>query len=61
MRKQQATTYTLRIKGGISGSTVRRMMNGESISTNTIEALCAVLKCDVKDIIQYLPDAQSDM
>jgi DNA-binding Xre family transcriptional regulator len=60
MRKQRATTYTLRIQGGISGSTVRRMRNGESISTNTIEALCSVLKCDVKDIIQYLPDPQND-
>lgn len=56
MDQKQATTYTLQVKGGISSSTVRRMKAGESISTNTLEALCKVLDCKIEDIIEYIPD-----
>ena len=56
MELQGATTYTLQVKGGISSSTIRRLKAGESISTNTLEALCKILNCTVNDIIEYLPD-----
>ena len=51
-----ATTYTLQVKGGISSSTIRRMKAGESVSTNTLEALCKILDCTLEDIVEYLPD-----
>lgn len=56
MKRQGATTYTLQVKGGISSSTIRRMKAGESVSTNTLDALCKILNCDLTDIIQYIPD-----
>lgn len=56
MKRQGATTYTLQVKGGISSSTIRRMKAGESVSTNTLDALCKILNCDLTDIIQYTPD-----
>ena len=56
MELQGATTYTLQVKGGISSSTIRRLKAGESISTNTLEALCKILNCTINDIIEYLPD-----
>ena len=56
MKEQGATTYTLQVKGGISSSTIRRMKAGESVSTNTLDALCKILNCDLTDIIQYTPD-----
>lgn len=56
MRRCGATTYTLQCKGGISSSTIRRLKAGESVSTNTLEALCKILNCELKDIITYLPD-----
>ena len=56
MKRQGATTYTLQVKGGISSSTIRRMKAGESVSTNTLDALCKILDCDITDIIQYTPD-----
>jgi DNA-binding Xre family transcriptional regulator len=59
MDKKGATTYTLQIKGGISSSTIRRMKAGESISTNTLDALCKVLNCTLEDIVEYLPDHES--
>ena len=56
MKRQGATTYTLQVKGGISSSTIRRMKAGESVSTNTLEALCKILDCTLEDIVEYLPD-----
>ena len=45
MKQQGATTYTLQVKGGISSSTIRRLKANESVSTNTLDALCRVLGC----------------
>ena len=56
MEKRGATTYTLQVKGGISSSTIRRLKAGESVSTNTLEALCQVLNCSLSDIVVYYPD-----
>ncbi len=56
MEKTGATTYTLQVKGQISSSTVRRLKAGESVSTNTLDALCRILQCDLTDIIEYLPE-----
>ena len=56
MEKTGATTYTLQVKGQISSSTVRRLKSGESVSTNTLDALCRILQCDLTDIIEYLPE-----
>ena len=53
MRKKKATTYTLQVKGEISSSTIRRLKAGESVSTNTLDALCKVLDCGIDDIITF--------
>ena len=56
MKRKKATTYTLQVKGNISSSTIRRMKNNESVSTNTLEALCKILDCSLSEVIEYLPD-----
>lgn len=56
MQKTGASTYTLQVKGGISSSTIRRLKAGESVSTNTLDALCKILHCSVQDIIEFLPE-----
>ena len=56
MERQNATTYTLEVKGGISSSTIRRLKKGESVSTNTLDALCKVLKCGLADIIEFIDE-----
>lgn len=56
MNKQGATTYTLQVKGQISSSTIRRIKAGESVSTNTLDALCKILNCTINDIIQFIPE-----
>ena len=56
MKRKNATTYTLQVKGEISSPTVRRLKANESVSTNTLDALCRILDCELDDIIAYLPD-----
>lgn len=60
MRKKSATTYTLRNKGGVSGSTLLRLQAGESVSTNTLDALCNILDCDLPDIIAYVREEKRE-
>jgi DNA-binding Xre family transcriptional regulator len=61
MKRVGATTYTLREKGNISSSTVRRMQKGESVSTNTLDALCKILDCHIEDIAFFAPDEELDI
>lgn len=61
MKRRGATTYTLQYKGGISSSTIRRMKAGESVSTNTLEALCKLLGCTLNDIVEFLPDKNNEI
>lgn len=56
MDKKGATTYTLQVKGGISSSTIRRLKAGESVSTNTLDALCELLKCTIQEIVVFIPE-----
>lgn len=58
MAKKQATTYTLQVKGEISSSTIRRLKAGESVSTNTLNALCRVLRCTLADVVEYIDDEE---
>ena len=61
MKRKGATTYTLRGKdepGYIGGETIRRLKAGESVSTNTLDALCRILDCGLEDVVRYIPDAE---
>lgn len=58
MERLGASTYTLQVKGNISSSTIRRLKAGESVSTNTLDALCSILKCTLQDIVVYIPEKE---
>ena len=60
MKERGATTYTLQVKGQISSSTIRRLKAGESVSTNTLDALCKILQCDLADIMAYRPEEKQN-
>ena len=60
MERLHASTYTLQVKGKVSSSSILRIKAGDSISTNTIDAICKILNCSVDDIIEYIPDENED-
>ena len=53
MKKKNVTTYTLREKFRISGSTVQRLKKNMSVSTNTLDDLCELLGCQLSDIAKF--------
>ena len=60
MEAKGATTYTLQCKGGVSSSTIRRMKKGESVSTNTLDAICKILECCLDDVAIFIDERKQD-
>lgn len=59
MRERHITTYFLRNKCGeynLDNKTIQRLMRDESVSTNTLDALCNIFQCEINDIISFFPD-----
>lgn len=56
MAGRKATTYTLRVKYGMSHATVQRLQNDMPVSTHTLNFLCEVFDCRLDEIEEYIPD-----
>lgn len=57
MKAKQITSYRLE-KMGFSRATYYSIQKGNSVSTNTINQLCRLLKCNVPDIMEYIDDEE---
>ena len=55
MKEKGITSYRLE-KMGFSRATYYSIKQGNSISTNTVNQLCKLLKCSVSDIMEYIDD-----
>lgn len=44
---------------GISSSALAKMGKNETITMNTLGKLCEALRCDVEDIVEYIPNEQT--
>ncbi len=56
MSEKGITTYQLRENCGIDSRTIRRLRANDNIETKTLNKLCAVLKCRLEDIAEYVED-----
>lgn len=52
MKEKKITSYKLE-KLGFSRATYYSIQKGNSISTNTVNQLCKLLKCNVSDIMEF--------
>lgn len=55
MKEKHITSYRLE-KLGFSRATYYSIQKGNSVSTNTINQLCKLLKCNVTDVMEYIED-----
>ena len=55
MKLRGVSSYRLE-KMGFSRATYYSIMQGNSISTNTVDQLCKLLHCGVSDIMEYIED-----
>ncbi len=59
LKRKGLSTYTLRVKYAISGSTVQRLRSNMSVSTNTLDDLCKLLDCALSDVAAFVPDEEN--
>ena len=52
MKEVKVSQYRLQ-KEGIGNSTLTRLKRNEAVSTETIDRLCRILKCNVDEIMEY--------
>jgi DNA-binding Xre family transcriptional regulator len=55
LEKSIESWYTLTHKYRLSDSTLHRLKHNDNVSTQTLNDLCRILDCDIKDIVQYIP------
>jgi len=46
--------YTLTSKYNMSSSTLHRLKHNQDVSTKTLNDLCRILNCDIKDVVCYV-------
>lgn len=59
MKAKNITSYRLE-KLGFSRATYYSIQKGNSISTNTVNQLCKLLKCNVWDIMEFVEDDEEE-
>ena len=58
LKQSSETTYTLITKHNISSATIDRLRKNQPITTTTMNDLCRILNCNVKDIAVYVSSDQ---
>ena len=57
---KQMKKSDLRKKAGISSSSLAKLTKDENVTTEVLSKICQELKCDVADIMEFVPDPTSD-
>lgn len=55
LEKSIENRYTLTKKHRMSDSTLHRLKYNKDVTTKTLNDLCRILGCDIKDIVRYIP------
>lgn len=50
------TRMDLRDAVGMSSTTLAKMSKGDVVATTVLERICKNLKCNIGDIVDYVPD-----
>ncbi len=50
----------LRKNAKISSSTLAKLTNDENVTTDVLVRICNELKCNVSDIMEFIPDEKSE-
>lgn len=56
MSEKKLTTYRIRKENIMGQATLQSLKRNEPVSTETINTLCQVLKCQPGDIMEYVDD-----
>lgn len=56
LERKNISQYVLIKQYGFSTGTLDALRKNKSITMNTLNDICNILKCDVNDVIQFTPD-----
>ncbi len=56
MKRKGITTYTLRNKYKMSGSTVHRLKHNLPVSTITLDDICRIIDCSISEVVEHVKD-----
>jgi len=55
LKRSDESTYSLIKNHHISSSTIDKLRKNRPLNTTTINDLCRILKCNVQDVMEYIP------
>jgi len=55
---KQMKKSDLRKKAGISSSSLAKLTKDENVTTEVLGKICRELKCDISDIMEFVPDEE---
>ena len=61
LEKSTENWYTLTSKHHLSNSTLHRLKHNKDVSTKTLNDLCRILHCDIKDVARYVPSEEDQI
>lgn len=61
LKRSGESTYTLIKNHHISSSTIDRLRKNKPLNTTTINDLCRILKCEVDQILCYIPSDEDQL
>lgn len=53
------STYALINRHGSLPDTIQRLRSGKPITTTTLNTLCQVIDCNISDVMEFVPDQNS--
>ena len=60
MEEQRLSSYRIRKEKIISESTLQNIRKGKGITTDAIASLCGALRCQPGDILEYIPETDTE-
>ena len=60
MIEKNLSNSDLQRKAGFSGNILTRLKRNRYVSLESIESICHVLECGVDDILEFLPEEETD-
>ncbi|NBI87892.1 XRE family transcriptional regulator [Lachnospiraceae bacterium] len=60
MIEKNLSNSDLQRKAGFSGNILTRLKRNRYVSLESIESICHVLECGVDDILEFIPEEETD-
>ena len=60
LKEKGYSTYRLIKDEYFSSGTIQKLRNNEVLGKSGLEMLCKLLECDISDLIEYVPDTETE-